>query len=200
MITDPIADVITRIRNAGLAGHKTVLIPLTKMSFEILRILDSRSYIDSFMEYTEKGSLKNDMNKNNVISTRNLFFCKTSVTKIINCSRGEATLFAYPVDGINASRCIFPPYISTHNLNGAFLVFLSYVQKDGCKKQPKIEKLKRISKSSRRVYWKFENMPRIQDGFGFAILTTSNFGIITDDEARKKRVGGEVLIAASRRI
>merc|ERR1711933_516648 len=135
MVTDPIADFITRIRNAGLAGHKTVVLPSTKMSLEILRILDGQGYIDSFIQY----NVREMENKKKVFSPK-------GSPAIIDCSRGPARRFAYPVDGIDGSRCIYPPYVNADSLNGALLVFLSYVQKSGCKKQPQIEKLKRISK------------------------------------------------------
>ena len=193
MITDPIADFITRIRNADLAKHKTVILPSTKMSLKILHILNGQKYIDSFIQYNV-WEIKNLKKKNK----KKVFLPKGSPA-IINCSRGPARRFAYPVDRINGSRCIYPPYINTNSLNGALLVFLSYVQKNNCKKQPKIEKLKRISKSSNQIYWKFENMPRIQDGFGLAILSTC-FGIMTDEQARERHVGGEVLLATTKRI
>jgi ribosomal protein S8 len=207
MVTDPVADIITRIRNAGLAGHKTVVIPTTKMSFDILHILRLQNCIESFMYYGKTitnedhstGSATHKLVRRSLPNIpKKLGKCLESIDESDHLE-GLGS-FAYPVDGINSSRCIFPPFIESNSLNGAFLVFLSYVQKKNYKKQPKIETLKRISTSSHQIYWKFENMPRIQDGFGFAILTTSNFGIITDDEARKKRVGGEVLIAASRRV
>jgi len=213
MVTDPVADIITRIRNAGLAGHRTVVIPTTKMSFDILRILRSQNCIDSFMYYGKTitkedhptGSATHKLVRRPNVP-KNLRQCladfappKASESIDESDHREGLRSFAYPVDGVNSSRCIFPPFIESNSLNGAFLVFLSYVQKKGCKKQPKIETLKRISTSSRRVYWKFENMPRIQNGFGFAILTTP-FGLITDHEARQKRIGGEVLLSATRRF
>jgi small subunit ribosomal protein S8 len=197
MVRDPIADLLTRIRNAGLAGHRTVVIPLTKMSLEILEIFYSQNYIDVLVKYADQDFSKRGLNTNNVIgtgvdgviSTKNLFFC----------SDGR---HPHVIDRTDGSRLLAPPCVNTDSLNGALLVFLSYVQKEGGhkKKYPKIETLKRISKSSRRVHWKFENMPRIQDGFGFAILTTSGFGLITDCEAREKRVGGEVLLAVTRSV
>merc|ERR1711933_517512 len=128
MVTDPIADFITRIRNAGLAGHKTVVLPSTKMSLKILRILNGQKYIDSFIQYNV-WVMENLEKKKKV-------FSPNGSPAIINCSRGPARRFAYPVDRINGSRCIYPPYVNTNSLNGALLVFLSYVQKSGCKKQP----------------------------------------------------------------
>jgi len=224
MVTDPVADVITRIRNAGLAGHKTVIIPVTKFSFEILRILTSHKYVDSFVQYEYTPADLTTANKSQrrwypqpeVAEKLCTSLARPPIPKLVRSTfpstaqqrlvardpglpyEGFATS-AYPLDGINSSRCIAPPFIESDSLNGAFLVFLSYVQKKNCKKQPKIETLKRISTSSRRVYWKFENMPRIQNGFGFAILTTP-FGLITDHEARQKRIGGEVLLSATRRF
>jgi small subunit ribosomal protein S8 len=60
MVTDSIADLLTRIRNAGLARHKSVILPMTKMSLRIVQILDSEDYIDSYVEYTEKEPIKKE--------------------------------------------------------------------------------------------------------------------------------------------
>ena len=192
MIRDPIADFLTRIRNADLAKHKTVVIPLTKMSLKILQIFYSQKYIEALIKYADQDFSKRGLNMNNVINTRNLFFCSD-----INQS-----IAPHIIDRINGTRIVIPPCIKTNNLNGALLIFLSYVQikRRSKKKYPKIETLKRISKSSHQIYWKLENMPRIQDGFGFAILTNSRFGLITDKEARQKHIGGEVLLAATPRV
>jgi len=201
MTTDSIADLLTRIRNAGLARHRSVVVPLTKMSLRILQILDSENYIDSFMEYTEKEPQKTEEGTYRLVfrsvlqkkvNSKNLFFCGTQ------CSKGEAKLSAYPLDGDNL-RCLFPPCISVNSLNGGLLVFLSYVRVESRgRKFPLIEELTRISKASRPVYWKFKKMPRIQGGFGLAILSTT-LGLLTDVQARANHIGGEVLFSITKR-
>ena len=126
--SDPIADMLTRIRNANTAKHDTVDIPASKMKNSIAEILLNEGYIQKY-EIVEDGNF-------NVI---------------------RITL----------------KYGSTKN-------------------EKIITGLKRISKPGLRVYAGKENLPRVLGGLGIAILST-NQGIITDKEARKLQVGGEVL-------
>lgn len=126
--SDPIADMLTRIRNANTAKHDTVDIPASKMKNAIAEILLNEGYIQKY-EIVEDGNF-------NVI---------------------RITL----------------KYGSTKN-------------------EKIITGLKRISKPGLRVYAGKENLPRVLGGLGIAILST-NQGIITDKEARKLQVGGEVL-------
>jgi small subunit ribosomal protein S8 len=73
------------------------------------------------------------------------------------------------------------------------------MRRPGGRKLPLIEKLTRISKASDRIYWRASTgLPRVEGGFGLAVLSTTE-GIITDDEARAKGVGGEVLFTATKR-
>lgn len=127
-MTDPIADMLTRIRNANMAKHDSVEIPASKMKLSIAEILLNEGYIKSY-EVVGEGVHKN------------------------------------------------------------IVVTLKY----GADKNDKvIAGLKRISKPGLRVYSSAENMPKVLGGLGIAIVST-NKGVITDKEARKLNVGGEVL-------
>ena len=115
-VNDPIADFLTRIRNAGMAKHETVEMPHSKMKAEIARIFKEQGYIE---DYSEKG--------------------EAAKKKLV--------------------------------------VELKY-DHDG--------------RPGRRVYRRQANIPRVLDGLGVAILSTSR-GILTDHEARRAGIGGEVL-------
>lgn len=127
-MTDPIADMLTRIRNGISAEHDTVVIPASKMKIEIARILKQEGYING---YTVEG--------------------ETAKDKTIT-------------------------------------VALKY----GPEKQKVISGLKRISKPGLRVYAKGDNVPRVLNGLGIAIISTSK-GLMTDRDARKANLGGEVV-------
>lgn len=126
-VNDPIADFLTRIRNAGMAKHETVEIPNSRMKAEMARILKEEGYIQ---DYTERGS------------------------------GAEARL----------------------------IIELKY----GPDGQGAIRGLRRMSRPGRRVYRKQSEIPRVLDGLGVAILSTSR-GILTDHTARRQGIGGEVL-------
>lgn len=126
-ITDTIADLLTRIRNASSAKHETVEIPASNMKKAIVQILADEGYIRRFT-VTEDGK------------------------------------------------------------QGMIKVFLKY----GEDKKPIISGLKRVSKPGLRIYSNVEDMPRVMKGLGIAIMSTSK-GIMTDRQARKENVGGEVL-------
>lgn len=127
-MSDPIADMLTRIRNANTAKHDTVDVPASKMKISIAEILLKEGYIKSF-EVEEVGGFKN------IHIT--LKYGKDKNTKIITG-------------------------------------------------------LKRISKPGLRVYASKEDLPKVLGGLGTAIIST-NKGVLTDKEARKENVGGEVL-------
>ena len=127
-MTDPIADMLTRIRNGLSAEHDTVVIPASKMKVEIARILKQEGYISGY-------SVEGDTAKEKTIK-----------------------------------------------------VELKY----GPDKQRVITGLKRISKPGLRVYAKGDNVPRVLNGLGIAIISTSK-GLMTDREARKNNLGGEVV-------
>ncbi len=126
-ITDPIADMLTRIRNANSSKHETVSVPSSKMKLAIAKILLDEGYIAGY-EVIEDG------------------------------------------------------------LQGVIKITLKY----GANKTKVISGLKRVSKPGLRVYASKEEMPRVLRGLGIAIVSTSK-GVMTDKEARKNNVGGEVL-------
>ena len=126
-VNDPIADFLTRVRNAGIAKHDTVAMPHSKMKAEIARILKEQGYIN---DYAERGE---GAKKELVVELK------------------------YDPEGRRA-----------------------------------ITGLRRMSRPGRRVYRKQANIPRVLDGLGVAILSTSR-GILTDHEARRVGIGGEVL-------
>ena len=127
MVTDPIADMLTRIRNANQMRYKEVEVPASKMKLEIARILKEEGFIADYK-----------VKKNNVQN------------------------------------------------------IISLNLKYGDKKERVITGLKRISKPGLRVYAKNDNIPRVLNGLGIAIISTSK-GVMTDKEARANSLGGEVL-------
>ena len=127
-MSDPIADMLTRIRNANAAKHDTVDVPASKMKIAIANILVDEGYIEKY-DLVDEGAWQT----------------------------------------------------------------LHIVLKYGADRNEKIiTGLKRISKPGLRVYVGKEEIPRVLGGLGIAILST-NQGVITDKEARKLKVGGEVL-------
>ena len=127
VLTDPIADMLTRIRNANMAEKKDVQMPHSKMKSEVARILKSEGFIKDYTMENEDGK---------------------SILK----------------------------------------VFLKYT----LEREPVIQGLRRISKPSCRKYVASTEVPRVLGGIGIAILSTSS-GVMTDNDARKQTVGGEVL-------
>ena len=128
MINDPIADMLTRIRNGNLAKNRIIQVPSTKITRNITKVLVAEGLIESFEE------LKN-------------------------------------------------------GLNSSLLLSLKY---NGKERKPSIEKIQRVSKPGLRVYSGAKKMPRILGGFGTLIVSTSR-GLMTDQQARKEGVGGELL-------
>ena len=126
-ITDSVADMLTRIRNASSAKHPTVSIPASNMKKAIAQILADEGYVKGF-------------------------------TVIDDGKQGEIK------------------------------VTLKY----GEGKTPVIKGLRRVSKPGLRIYTNCEEMPKVMKGLGIAIMSTSK-GVMTDRQARKENVGGEVL-------
>ena len=126
VVNDPIADMLTRIRNAQIAKHDAVVLPASNTKKAIAKILLAEGYVKSvdFIDEAPQGSIK---------------------------------------------------------------IALKYVNK-----QPVIAGLKRISKPGLRVYARAEELPKVLGGLGIAIISTSK-GLMTDKEARKEMIGGEVL-------
>jgi small subunit ribosomal protein S8 len=128
-MTDPIADLLTRIRNAIMAGHKVVEAPASNLKKEVARILFEKGYILSY--------------------------------KIID---GDGP-------------------------QGVLKIALKYNSKS---KKPAIKAIQRISRPGLRQYIGIDEMPRVLNGLGIAIISTSK-GLMTDKEAKKENIGGEVL-------
>ena len=128
MLTDPIADYLTRIRNASRAGHRVVEIPASNLKKEITKILFDQGYILSY---------KFDEDK----------------------------------------------------VQGTIKIALKY---DRNTKEPIIKKIRRISKPGLRKYAASDEMPRVLNGLGIAIVSTSH-GVMTSKQAKRDKVGGEVL-------
>lgn len=127
VMTDPIADMLTRIRNANVVRHDKLELPSSKIKVEIADILKREGFIRDY-------EVKED------------------------------------------------------NKQGVLRLFLKF----GVDEQRVITDLKRISKPGLRVYAKAEEVPRVLNGLGTAIISTSN-GVLSDKEARAQAVGGEVL-------
>ncbi|MDD4148483.1 MAG: 30S ribosomal protein S8 [Bacteroidales bacterium] len=127
-MTDPIADYLTRIRNAIMAGHKVVEIPGSNLKREMTKVIFEKGYILNykFEDIGYQGNIK-------------------------------IALKYHPVTKVSA-----------------------------------IKKLERISKPGLRKYVNTDNIPRVLNGLGVAVLST-NKGVMTDKEARREKVGGEVL-------
>ena len=127
VMTDPIADMLTRIRNANQMKHLTVLVPASKIKLEILNVIKNEGYIED-VEFVEDGK------------------------------------------------------------QGEIKVTLKYTEK----KERVIKGITRISKPGLRAYAKASDMPKVLNGLGVAIVSTSD-GVMTDRDARKKGIGGEVM-------
>ena len=126
-MTDPIADMLTRIRNALGAGHQKVDVPLSKLKLEMVRILKDEGFINAYKTFG---------------------------------------------DGVNSTIRIYLRY--------------------GPRGEHVLSKLERVSKPGCRVYVNSANIPKVLGGMGINILSTSR-GLMTDRQARRERVGGEIL-------
>ncbi len=125
-MSDPIADMLTRIRNAQMVGHREVMMPASKLKSSIAAVLKDEGYIEDFGQRDQDGKSE-------------------------------------------------------------LVVSLKYYAD-----RPVIEKIERISKPGLRVYKGHDNLPKVMNGLGIAILSTSR-GVMTDSKARAAGVGGEVL-------
>ncbi|MFL5728531.1 MAG: 30S ribosomal protein S8 [Cytophagaceae bacterium] len=127
-MTDPIADFLTRLRNAIKANHRILDIPASNIKKEITKVLYDKGYIQNYKFEDDK-------------------------------------------------------------VQGSIKIALKY---NATTKQPAIVKIERVSTPGLRQYVQAENLPRVLNGLGIAILSTSK-GVITDKEARDLNIGGEVL-------
>ena len=126
MMTDPIADMLTRLRNSAATGHRWVDMPVSKLKVEVAKILKENHFVFDF--------------------------------KVLD-------------DG----------------MHGVLRVYLKYHEG-----QPVIRHLERVSRPGRRTYVGVDEIPRVRNGLGMAILSTSR-GLLSDRGARKERVGGELM-------
>lgn len=127
-MTDPIADLLTRIRNAQHAGHASLVVPRSNIKLAIVKILKHEGFVEGYIDDPSE---------------------------------------AY---------------------QGILKIFLRY----GDAQSGTIRGLQRISKPGRRIYVGKDEVPRVRNGLGIAILTTPR-GVLTDHQARRAGVGGEVL-------
>jgi small subunit ribosomal protein S8 len=126
MLTDPISDMLTRLRNASLARHERTEMPSSKLRLSIAKLLKEEGFIDDVRE--SDGP-------------------KKTLTVVMRYGRDRASA----IDG-----------------------------------------LRRISRPGRRVYVRHDQIPRVRNGYGIAVLSTSS-GVMSDRQARKASVGGELL-------
>jgi small subunit ribosomal protein S8 len=128
MNTDPIADFLTRLRNANIAGHKTVMIPMSKIKKEITKILFDQGFILNYK-------------------------------------------------------------IDEDDVQGTIKIALKY---DRLSKEPVIKKLERVSKPGLRKYTNSSSIPRVLNGLGINIISTSK-GLMTGKKASRENLGGEII-------
>ena len=126
MMTDPIADMLTRVRNAGRAGHRWADVPLSKLKVEVARLLKENAFVHDF--------------------------------KVLNDGR-----------------------------HGLVRVYLKYHEGEHV-----IRRIARVSRPGRRRYVGVDEIPRVRNGLGMAMLSTSR-GLLSDRAARQAGVGGELL-------
>ena len=126
-VTDPIADMLAKIKNASNAGHESVNIRPSRLKLEIIKILKIEGYIKNFKKVNADG---------------------------------------------HTSICVFLKY-------------------DG-QQEPIIQGIQRVSKPGRRIYSGYRDMPRVFNGFGTVVVSTS-YGVTTGRRARERKAGGELL-------
>ena len=126
MMTDPIADMLTRLRNAGTAGHRWADMPVSKLKIELAKILKESAFVFDY--------------------------------KVLDDGK-----------------------------HGVLRVYLKYHEG-----RPVIRHLERVSRPGRRHYVGVEDIPRVRNGLGMAILSTSQ-GVVSDRTARAQRVGGALM-------
>ncbi|OQB44159.1 MAG: 30S ribosomal protein S8 [Parcubacteria group bacterium ADurb.Bin159] len=128
-MSDPISDMLTRIRNASLTNKEKIRVPYSRLKFEIARLLEKEGWIE-----------------------------RVKVIKAKKISETEMEIkLKYSAEG-----------------------------------KPAISEIRRISRPGRRIYQNHLKMPKILNGFGMAIISTS-LGLMSDKEAKKRKVGGEVI-------
>lgn len=131
MMTDPISDMLARIRNGALARHDRVEMPHSTLKYAVANVLKSEGFIDDVRESEGEGP--------------------KTLTLVLRYGRS-----------------------TRHD------------------KDPAIDGIRRVSAPGRRVYVRFDRIPRVRSGMGISILSTSR-GVMADRQAREQRVGGELL-------
>ena len=126
MMTDPVADMLTRLRNAAQAGHRWADMPVSRLKTEVARILKENHYIFDYKQLDDGA-------------------------------------------------------------HGVLRIYLKYHEG-----QPVIRHLERVSRPGRRQYVQVSDIPRVRNGLGMAILSTSR-GLLSDRGARQARIGGELM-------
>ena len=126
-VSDPIADMLTKVRNAAMARHEKVDVPASKLKLEIVKILKTEGYIKNFKKINQDG---------------------------LNCIR----------------------------------IFLKYDESNA----PVIHGLQKVSTPGRRVYSGYKDLPRVHNGYGTVIVSSSQ-GVTTGKKAAEKMVGGELI-------
>lgn len=127
MMTDPISDMLTRIRNAGMARSRTTEMPRSKMKYAVAKIMQAKGYLEDVVAYED----------------------------------GNRPMMR---------------------------VALKYDESGA----PAITSIRRVSKPGQRIYKKSDELRSVRSGMGFVILSTPN-GLMTNDEAKKRHLGGEVI-------
>jgi small subunit ribosomal protein S8 len=134
MVTDPISDMLTRIRNAALARHEHAQMPHSKLKERVARVMKDEGYVSDVRVEDNAG--------------------RKTLTIVLRYTRGSiAGQMECAIDGLS-----------------------------------------RLSTPGRRLYVRHDRIPRVRSGLGISILSTSR-GVMTDKEARKQKVGGELLCA-----
>jgi small subunit ribosomal protein S8 len=126
-VSDPISDMLTKVRNASMARHEKVDIPTSRMKLEIVKILKTEGYIKNFKKIVQEGQ--------------------------------------------NFIR-----------------VFLKYDENE----EPILHGIEKVSKPGRRVYTGYKTLPRVRNGYGTLIVSTSD-GVTTGKKAAEKKIGGELI-------
>ncbi len=170
--SDPIADMLTRIRNANTAKHDTVDVPASKMKIAIADILVDEGYIAKY-DIVEDGNFKT-----------------IRITLKYGADKNEKIITGLKRISKPGLR-VDEGYIAKYDIveDGNFKTIRITLKYGADKNEKIITGLKRISKPGLRVYAGKDELPRVLGGLGIAILST-NQGIITDKEARKLQVGG----------
>ena len=201
-MTDPIADYLTRLRNAISAKHRVVEVPASNLKKEITKILFDKGYILNykFVEDGPQGTIKvalkyDAVNKVNAIKKlervstpgmrkytgykdmprviNGLGIAIISTSKGVMTDKGYILNFKFVEDGPQGTIKIALKYDLVNKVNA-------------------IKKLERVSTPGLRKYTGYKEMPRVLNGLGIAVLSTSK-GVMTDKEARDLKIGGEVL-------